>query len=61
MGPGGVIHTISRCGLVLPAYPDEEPVMRLRALTIVAAVAAMVAVAAPPALASRPAGPARAS
>lgn len=34
--------------------------MRLRAMTITAAVAAMVAVAAPPALASRPPGPAQA-
>src|SRR6516225_8047975 len=39
---------------------DEEAVMRLRAATVLAAVAALVAIAAPPALASRGAGPARA-
>ena len=60
MGPGGRNLHNQPVGPVLPAYPDEEAVMRLRALTIVAAVAAMVAVAAPPALASRPSGPARA-
>jgi len=60
MRPGGRNLHNQALWLVLPAYDDEEPLMRLRALTIVAAVAAMVAVAAPPALASHPPGPARA-
>src|SRR5262249_12731841 len=37
----------------MPAYDDEEAVMRLRAATVLASVAALVAIAAPPALAGR--------
>src|SRR6266536_6489326 len=38
---------------VMPANHDKEAVMRLRAATVMATVAALVAIAAPPALASR--------
>src|ERR1043165_2127402 len=43
-----------------PRNHDEEAVMRLRAATVMAAVAALVAIAAPPALASQGAGPTQA-
>ncbi len=61
----GVIYVKQPVCPVMPANHDKEAVMRLRAATVLAAVAALVAVAAPPALASRlapgpgqaPAGP----
>src|SRR5499426_1324986 len=37
----------------MPAYDDEEAVMRLRAATVLASVAVLAAIAAPPALAGR--------
>jgi acyl-homoserine-lactone acylase len=43
--------------VVLPPIHDEEAVVRLRAVTILAAIAALVGGVAAPALASRPPGP----
>jgi acyl-homoserine-lactone acylase len=43
--------------VVLPPIHDEEAVMRLRAVTVLAAIAALVGGVAAPALASRPPGP----
>src|SRR5215469_12847021 len=57
--PAGGFHFARLSGhhVVLPPTHDEEAVMRLRAVTVLAAIAALVGGATAPALASRPPAP----